>query len=65
MREGMMAKPRPHGFSVTLASLVLVVTSTVAGAVAGAGRALAGPVRCGDTITADSALCSHLVTAPK
>jgi parallel beta-helix repeat protein len=59
-----MAKLRPHGFSATLALLALVVTLTVAGAVVGVSQALAGPVRCGDTITTDTTLDSDLIDCP-
>jgi parallel beta-helix repeat protein len=59
-----MATLRPHGFSATLASLALVVTLTVAGAVVGVSQALAGPVRCGDTITTDTTLDNDLIDCP-
>jgi parallel beta-helix repeat protein len=64
MREGMIAKLRPHGFSATLALLALAVILTVAGAVVGVSQALAGPVRCGDTITTDTTLESDLLDCP-
>ena len=59
-----MATLRPHGFSATLASLALVVTLTVAGAVVGVSQALAGPLRCGDTITTDTTLDGDLIDCP-
>jgi len=53
-----------HGFSARLASLALVVTLTIAGAVVGGSQALAGPVSCGDTITTDTTLDSGLLDCP-
>ena len=59
-----MATLRPHRVSATLASFALVVALSVAGAVLGGSQALAGPVRCGDTITADTTLAADLLDCP-
>jgi hypothetical protein len=47
--------------SATLASFALVGTSAVAVTVFGGSQALAGSVRCGDTITADTTLDADLL----
>ena len=47
----------------TLASLAVILAVAVAGAMGG-GRALASPVSCGDTITADTTLDGDLVDCP-
>jgi parallel beta-helix repeat protein len=58
-------KFRPHAGSATLASLAVILTFAVAGAIAlDIGRALASHVSCGDTITADTTLDSDLVNCP-
>jgi hypothetical protein len=59
-----MATLRSHRVSVTLALLALVVALSVAGAVLGGSQALAGPVRCGDTIMADTTLDGDLLDCP-
>jgi parallel beta-helix repeat protein len=59
-----MATLRSHGFSATLASLAVVVTSSVTIATLGGSQALAAPVNCGDTITADTTLDSDLLDCP-
>ena len=59
-----MATLRSHGVSATLTSLAVAVTFSVAGAVVGGSQAMAGPVNCGDTITADTTLNSDLLDCP-
>jgi parallel beta-helix repeat protein len=59
-----MARLRFRDLSVMLASLALVVALSVASAVLGGSQALAGPVRCGDTITTDTTLDSDLLDCP-
>jgi parallel beta-helix repeat protein len=59
-----MAKLRFRDLCVTLASLALIVALPVGGAVLGGSRALAGPVSCGDTITADTTLEGDLLDCP-
>jgi parallel beta-helix repeat protein len=59
-----MATLRPHRVSAILASFALVVALSVGGAVLGGSQALAGPVRCGDMITADTTLDADLLDCP-
>ena len=59
-----MATLRSHGVSATLASLAVVVIFSAAVVVLGGDQALAGPLSCGDTITADTTLDSDLLDCP-
>jgi parallel beta-helix repeat protein len=55
---------RPHAYSARLASLGLIVILGLAWIVVGGESALAGPVACGETITADTTLDSDLIDCP-
>jgi parallel beta-helix repeat protein len=59
-----MVTLRPRTFPAVLTSLAVIVAFSLAEAVLGGGRALAGPVSCGETITADTVLTSDLVDCP-
>ena len=59
-----MATLLPHRVSAILASFALFVALSVGGAVLGGSQALAGPVRCGDMITADTTLDADLLDCP-
>jgi parallel beta-helix repeat protein len=59
-----MAKLRYRNAPTRLAFVALVVAVPLFGEVLGGAHALAVPVRCGDTITADTTLDSDLVDCP-
>jgi large repetitive protein len=59
-----MALRRYLSAPATVDFMVLVVAFSIAGEVLGAARALAGPVNCGHTITADTTLDSDLLDCP-
>jgi parallel beta-helix repeat protein len=58
-----MAKPQRRAATAML-TLAIIVAFLVAGAVLGSGRAIAGPVSCGDTITTDTTLEGDLIDCP-